>query len=125
MANLETNTDQTPFNRLERNIVSFKGLFNVLNSTSFNASFTDELFSKSFNIYNEDILSDPVDTASTVQQLGYDRTKSWTITGGKPSANGGQISSGLTSPAGSSNSNVEKIIISNNTFVSSTINFSK
>ena len=110
MANLQTNTDQTPFNRLERNLISFKGIFNILNSTSFNENFSNELFAKSFNIYNEDILSDPIDNAFGAQGTsGFLQSKTWSINGGKPSLEF-TIGSGQT-VGGSNNTNVEKILI--------------
>ena len=69
MANLNTEKDNLPLDRLERNIISFKGLLNILNSTSFKTDLAGELFSKSFNIFNDDILRDTINSAPTTATL--------------------------------------------------------
>ena len=67
MPNLNNELSNLPLSQNERNIISFKNVLGLLNTTSFNTALGDEKIAKSFNIYNDDILSDTVNNAFTSQ----------------------------------------------------------
>ncbi len=48
-----------PFHEVEKNSLAFKGMFGILNSSTFKQTLDNETFGKSFNIYNEDIIAAP------------------------------------------------------------------
>ena len=108
--NLQDDQEDIPLSQLEKNLIAFKGIFNILNSTSFNSKLADEKLSKGFNVFNEDILVDPINKAFTSAQLGFFRTRTWSVNEGRPSLEP-TISSGQEDNNGSSNPNVEKVII--------------
>ena len=65
MPDLDDFLDQLPLSQNERNIISFKNVLGLLNTTTFNTLLSQEKIAKSFNIYNDDILSDTVNNAFT------------------------------------------------------------
>ena len=46
-----------PFNETEKNAIAFKGLYSVQNTSTFKEEISDEVFSKSFPVYNDDIIT--------------------------------------------------------------------
>ena len=111
MANLNTEKDNLPLDRLERNIISFKGLLNILNSTSFKTDLAGELFSKSFNIFNDDILRDTINSAPTTAT--FSSTRTWVVDSSQSDENE-KVYKGSFSESSDSegdNPNVEKIIV--------------
>ena len=114
MANL--NTTNLQFLQLEKNIISFKGIFGILNTTSFEELISSEKLSKGINVYADDILSGTINFASDTTQLSFSKKRSWVINGGKPSTT--NIENTGTFQAvedgtgvGVENPNVEKILI--------------
>ena len=61
-----------PFNELEKNAAAFKGMFGIMNTSALNEAFSNEAFSKSFNIYNDDIISNSDDI---IKSYTYSSTK--------------------------------------------------
>ena len=49
--------NRLPFNETEKNLVSFKGLFNIQNTSDFKEKLTEEKFNKAFPTYQEDIIT--------------------------------------------------------------------
>ena len=47
-----------PFNEEEKNLVAFKALFGITNTSDFKSRLGDEIFAKSFNVYPSDIISE-------------------------------------------------------------------
>jgi len=112
---LNLSNQNFPFPQLEKNIIAFKGIFGILNTTTFEELLSSEKLAKGFNIYTEDILSETINFAATATQLGFDRTRTWAIENGtgRPTVNvvtgeAGQASGDSGAPL---NPNVEKILI--------------
>ena len=116
MPDLDDFLDQLPLSQNERNIISFKNVLGLLNTTTFNTLLSQEKIAKSFNIYNDDILSDTVNNAFTSQQLSFLKQREWSLNTGTDTTFVPNLEPTETTPdelgtGGVSNPNVEKIII--------------
>ena len=71
-----------PFNETEKNAIAFKGLYSVQNTSTFKEEISDEAFSKSFPVYNDDIITNASQipfNPTTIDDINPYKRKVWVM----------------------------------------------